>query len=178
MYWSIKNCEGSAERIKSGLDAITKHYQNDHSLCNAASRCKQQNYVCSRILIKNSTAVALLEKCIQGLYIYKHPGKYIHSMDTHYVESFNNAVLMYIDKRVHYHNSMYNIRIGLAILDWNENVDRPACSVNVYTTARNQHQRSPTRNLSPKLNAFTSTVWKCFCQFVRNNGDDEIDIEN
>ena len=74
-------------------------------------------------------AINLLRDTIHKLYMYKHPEKYTNCVNTHYVESFNNVALVYLDKRVHYHDLMYKIRIGLAVCDWNENVDRPATSV-------------------------------------------------
>ncbi|WAR07135.1 hypothetical protein MAR_017093 [Mya arenaria] len=42
-----------------------------------------------------------------------------------HVKSFNNSVLIYLDKRIHYNNSSYKTRIDLATLSLNEHIDGP-----------------------------------------------------
>ena len=51
-------------------------------------------------------------------------------MDTYYVESFNNVLLQYHDKRINFSREVYQLRTNLAVLDWNEHVNRPTTSEN------------------------------------------------
>ena len=44
-------------------------------------------------------------------------------VNTSFVESLHNVILIYAMKRKHFHET-YNARIGLAVLDWNENILR------------------------------------------------------
>ena len=160
----MKNCQGSPQNLIDSLDNITLHYQNQHDKCDPSSQCKSvESYFPSRIIIQDKVAVKLLENCIKKLYIYKHPEKYVNCIDTHFVESFNNVVLIYLDKRIHYGNVMYQIRIGLAILDWNNNVSRDVYSTKIYRSVRNPDQQTPSRSLKPKQLDWCTRLWKSYC---------------
>ena len=125
-YWAMKNSNGNEDTLRFYLDNITAHYQNNHQNCHATSGCQQNGYVPSRYIITDENAAQFLSKAVKSTFIYKNPVKYAFCRDTHYIESFHNSILAYMDKRVHFQIQMYNLRIGLAILDWNENVNRPA----------------------------------------------------
>lgn len=171
-YWCMKNCDGSPDQLQQSLDNIVHHYQHQHDKCDATSRCKHQlGYVPSRLIITEPKAVELLQKCIHSLQIYKQPHKYMYCIDTHYVESFNNVALIYVDKRVHYHDTMYGLRMGLAVLNWNEHVDRPASSLQMYMRAKNPNQQSCTRVLKPKTNRFVDDIWKEFYRLLSGKQD-------
>lgn len=103
--------------------------------------------------------------------MYKNPEKYIACMDTHYVESFNNVILVYTDKRVHLGNLMYTTRTHLAILDWNENVDRECSSLRQYRRAKNPRSIAPTRVLKPKTYNFVNRVWAAFYHLLVHGND-------
>ena len=60
--------------------------------------------------------------------IYKSSQDYIYCMDTYYVESFNNVFVQYNDKRINFSREVYQLRRNLAVLDWNEQVNRPTTS--------------------------------------------------
>ena len=162
IYWAMKNCQGQANEIVSAMDNIEAHYQNQHGGCHQTSNCKTPGYIPSRTIIRAPAAVDLLRKTIQGLFIYKNPGKYVKCRDTHYVVSCNNTFLIYIDKRIHYGVTMYNIRAALAILDWNEHVDRPTTSVSLQVRADHPRRRSPKRILAPKTFRFVKELWQRF----------------
>jgi hypothetical protein len=169
-YYSMKNCGGNPLTLKNLLDNIPKHYKNEHTNCPPTSRCKTEaNYVASRLIINEDIAETLLRKVIQGLFMYRHPEKYTRCVDTHYVESFNNVVLVYADKRVHYGNTMYALRLNLAILDWNENVDRPASSLKHYQRAKNPRSIAPTRVLRRKTFNFVMRIWDAFVAILRDD---------
>ena len=46
----------------------------------------------------------------------------------------------------------YELRINLAILDWNENIDRPTTSLKTVIDHRNPRRNVPRRILTKKLN--------------------------
>jgi hypothetical protein len=59
---------------------------------------------------------------------YKDAEKYRFCMDTHYVVSFNNALLQYVDTIICFGIYSYRMRINFAVLDWNKNTNRPKAS--------------------------------------------------
>ena len=84
-----------------------------------------------------------------------------------------------MDKRVHFQIQMYNLRIGLAILDWNENVDRPASSVKNVVCARNPRRRSAVRVLKPKTFDFVDVLWAKFSRYAEHHCPQNLqDIED
>ena len=64
--------------------------------------------------------------------MYKKPELFKFCEDTHWIETFNNALLQYHDKRIVFGRMQYELRINLAILDWNENIDRPTTSLKTH----------------------------------------------
>ncbi|CAH1242614.1 Hypp6894 [Branchiostoma lanceolatum] len=115
--------KGAAVKIKEGSRVTL----DDHSDCAPISRCRQDEaYTPSRTVITNPIAEKLLMDFIHKTVVYKNPDNYIYAKDTHYCESFNNAVLMHLDKRVCYQKDSYIMRMNLGILDWNGHVDRGA----------------------------------------------------
>ena len=38
--------------------------------------------------------------------------------DTYYIESFHNCLLIYVPKRIHFGDKVYNMRVNIACLDW------------------------------------------------------------
>ena len=68
-------------------------------------------------------AEKLLADAVHRFVVYKFHDKFVHALDT-YVESFSNVLNMFHDKRTQLGDDSYNMREGLAICHWNENVDR------------------------------------------------------
>ena len=100
-YYAMKNCQQSPEKLKQLLDNIVSHYRNIHDQCLPTSRCKiDPAYEPSKTILKDTRAIKLLTDAIRKLQIYKTPNDYVNCVDTHYVESFNNACLIYHDKRI------------------------------------------------------------------------------
>ena len=129
VYWSMKNCEQDPEKLKLNILNITQHFQNNHQYCHETSRCKtDKNYIPSKTKNCDPKAEALLGQALMNTQIYKSPRDYIYCMDTYYVESFNNALLQYHDKRINFSREVYQLRRNLAVIDWNEHVNRPTTS--------------------------------------------------
>lgn len=116
--------------MKSLLLNIVEHYKNNHQACHGSSRCKKDpNYEISRKVITDPRAEKLLLGVIKNSVIFKHPHDYRLCKDTFYVESFNNVVNVYQDKRISFSDAQYNARTNLAVCHWNENVEREFTSI-------------------------------------------------
>lgn len=159
-YYAMKNCQGSPVKLRQCLDNIVEHYKNNHQNCSVESRCRRDpNYEPSKNILSDSEAERILKTEIHKLQIYKTPEDYVNCIDTHYVESFNNALLVYHDKRIKFGDEEYKRRSNMAVLDWNENVDREYTSISNFEDARRPRSRSGHKNLVPKTNKFAFTLW-------------------
>ena len=168
-HWAIRNCDGDPALLQSRLSNISSHYRNEHSACASSSRCKQDpNYEPSRIVVTNPKADKLLRNAIEGSVIYKSPHDYVLARDTSYVESFNNVMNIFQDKRIAFSNTQYMIRSHLAVLHWNENVDR------AYTSVWNQRdQRAPRRqrgkkNYKDPTYCYRDSIWDSYIKSMFN----------
>lgn len=99
-HWAIRNCEENPPKLQSLLLNIVQHYKTimDH----ATSRCrKYPNYEISLKVITNPQAEKKLFICvIKNSVIFKTPQDYRLCRDNYFVESFNNVVNVYQDKRI------------------------------------------------------------------------------
>ena len=90
---------------------------------------KDPNYEISRKVITDPRAEKLLLEVIKNSVVFKNPQDYRLCRDTYYVESFNDVVNVYQDKRISFSDEQYNARANLAVCHWNENVDREFTSL-------------------------------------------------
>ena len=106
------------------------HYKNIHNNCSQTSRCKtDRNYQPSRIVITDRKAEELIRTAIKKSTLYKFADKFVLGKETAHVESFNNTMNMFHDKRIYYSDEEYAMRSHMAVLHWNENVGRDHTSV-------------------------------------------------
>ena len=160
-HWSIRNCEGNPVLLKSRLSNIPSHYRHERSACASSSRCRSDpNYEPSRWVITDPNAEKLLRNAIEGSVIYKSPEDYVLARDTSYVERFNNVMNIFQDKRIAFSNAQYSKRSQLAVMHWNENVDRAYTSV----WSRRGHQKAPRRqrgkkNYKDPTYCYRDSVW-------------------
>ncbi|CAH1253420.1 Hypp1174 [Branchiostoma lanceolatum] len=166
-YWAMKTCNGDPALLQFRLNNIVRHYQDDHRDCFAGngqlegSRCKTDpNYELHRTTLTDPVAIAILTTWVHGTTIYKNPLDYVHCVETHYVESFNNALLQYHDKRIVFGRDQYLMRSHLSILDWNEHVDREHTSIIRRQSATNPRAVEGHRVLKRKTNSFKATIWE------------------
>ncbi|CAH3172680.1 unnamed protein product, partial [Porites lobata] len=83
--------------------------------------------------------------------------------DTYWIESLHLVMLIYAPKRIHFTRAdTYEMRIQLAILDWNENVMREASSMQYYQTSRQPDRIAPHRVLTEKTFHFKEEIWATF----------------
>ena len=159
-FYAMKSCNGNPDKLREILDNIPRHYQDDHAKCLPESRCKtDEEYECSKCPIRDPVAIRLLTDAIRKLQIYRTPADYACCVDTHYVESYNNATLVYHDKRISFGEKEYKRRTYLSVLDWNENVDRDYTSVSEWEDAKAPRRKTGRKNLKPKSFTFVGQIW-------------------
>lgn len=160
VYWCIHNCYGNPEKLRQLLDASVRHFQNIHDQCDASSSCKGAHFVPSLYVLTEAVAVKLLSDFLHSHGVYKNADDFAFPRDTYYVESFNNVCLVYLPKRVHFQGQLhYELRMGLAVLDWNEHVDREATSISNRMSAEHHRQQRGRRVLPAKSFRFVQDIW-------------------
>ncbi|XP_066300875.1 uncharacterized protein [Branchiostoma lanceolatum] len=164
IYWAMKNCGGEAAKIRGALDNIVNHYKGDHSKCHHTSRCRLEgeDYESFHHPITNPNAEKKLMEFLHKTVVYKKAENYIYAKDTHYVESFNNSMLVYHDKRISFGRRNYLLRVNLAILDWNDHVDRDHTSAWFVEDASKPRKQRPKKQLVAKAYKFREQVWRDF----------------
>ncbi|CAH1242323.1 Hypp6578 [Branchiostoma lanceolatum] len=168
VYWAMKNCALDAGRLRGYIDNTINHYKGDHTGCHHTSTCQVEgdDYRPRKVPIEDPKAEKLLRDFLRGTVVYKNAENYVHAKDTHYVESFNNALLIYHDKRICFGKESYLLRINLAILDWNENVDRDHTSEWRCEDAAAPRRREPKKQLVEKKYIFRKKVWEEFMRRI------------
>ncbi|CAC5406120.1 unnamed protein product [Mytilus coruscus] len=160
LYWAMKNCNKDPVKLKLSLLNIVEHYKNNHEHCSKSSSCKtDSNYEPTKYLIKDPKAEMLLGRALMNTQVYKSPTDYIHCMDSYYVESFNNAIFQYHDKRINFSKQVYILRTSLAVLDWNEHVNRQTTSLKTVQDAKNPRRQVQVKILKRKSYNMWSEIW-------------------
>lgn len=160
LYWAMKNCDQDPEKLKLSLLNIVNHYKDEHEHCSETSRCKTDpNYEPSKCVITDPKAEMLLGRALMNTQVYKSPMDYIHCMDSYYVESFNNAILQYHDKRINFSKPVYVLRTNLAVLDWNEHVNRETTSSKLVQDAKNPRRQVEVKVLKRKSYNMWAQIW-------------------
>jgi hypothetical protein len=150
------------------LDNITQHYKNQHTQCSAESRCRRDpKYEPSKLIIDDPKAEQLLQTAIRKTVVYQHADDFVLAKDTFYIESVNNVLNVFQDKRIAFGNDEYIKRSQLAVCHWNENVDRPYTSIWVppeSLIAPNLGPRNPKQKkiLTKRTHTYCSTIWEAF----------------
>ena len=167
IHWAIRHCNKDPQNLRQIMDSIIPHYENVHNMCHDDSRCrKDENYEPSRIVLTSKMAKKLLEKALKESVIYKYPEDYILGKDTFYVESFNNVMNVFQDKRIAFGDEQYKLRSNLAVCHWNENVDREHTSV--YTSQNPNAPRNQKGKKVYKKLTFTyrRNIWRKYMDSV------------
>jgi len=102
----------------------------------------------------------LLDSVIRRSTIYKTPEDYVLAKDTFYVESFNNVMNIFQNKRICFSEEQYKFRSNLAVLHWNENVDRKYTSI-----WKSRNPNAPTSQRGKKVYKkltynYRKNIWK------------------
>ena len=80
-------------------------------------------------------------------------------------------MLVYLDKRIHLKNRTYEMKRDLAILDWNEHVDRPFTSRCTKQWVQNCRRNLGNKRNKKKSYTFVRALW-CLLVDVLSNSDE------
>ena len=160
-HWAIEHCKGDAQVLCELLSSIPKHYSDDHSSCHETSRCRRDPaYERSRKPVTDAVAMDLLTNAVTKSTLYKFAEDFSHGMSSSHVESFNNIMNMYHDKRIFYSDEEYVARSYIAVLYWNENTGREHNSVWKSTASGASHRGARQRkNYKKATFNFGKNVW-------------------
>ena len=77
VYWSMKNCDKDANKLRANLDNIVEHYKQNHENCHPLSNCRTvAHYMSSKTKIEDPAAEAILTKFIHSMQVYKNAEYY------------------------------------------------------------------------------------------------------
>ena len=111
IFGAVKHCQGNSLTLGTMPGNIVDHFQNNHKRCHSCSRCQwDPNYEPSKVVIENPVAIKLLRGAIVNSIIYKYAVDFNLGKDTYFVESFNNILNVYQDKRIAFGTEQYNVR--------------------------------------------------------------------
>ena len=100
---------------------IVNHYQNVHTNCREDAECSSRKYLPSRDLIENKAAAKKLTQTLKKSRVYEYAEGMLLGITTSDDESFNHVVGGFIEKRINFGTKVYNLRVGICVLYWNEN---------------------------------------------------------
>ncbi len=167
VFWAIKNCQGDPKKLTASLDNITKHYKGIHTKCDAKSRCKTDpKYEPKRIVITDKKAAKMLSNAITSSTLYKNPKNFVLGKETFLVESFNNTLNMFQDKRIVYGDEQYDLRSKISVMHWNENVNRPYTSIKTIKSSSKSRPGTTHKNYKPSTYNYRSNVWKSYLKSI------------
>ncbi|KAK3100338.1 hypothetical protein FSP39_018337 [Pinctada imbricata] len=166
-HWSIRNSEGDASRLTANLDNIVEHYKGNHKECHSTSRCRTDpNYESKRVIIQSPVAEKLLNSVIKNSIIYKNPNDFRLGRDTFFVESFNNTLNIYEDKRIAFGTEQYKTRSYLGTCHWNENVGREITSITYKRDPKAPRRLKGKKNYKKKTFVFRENIWNRYMKNV------------
>ncbi|XP_064401110.1 uncharacterized protein LOC135347149 [Halichondria panicea] len=164
LYWAMKNCGGSAEKLKEIIMNIPNHYQRIHTNCHPSSTCHMDDYEPSRDKLVSRKAIEALIKQLHTTYIYRYAKDFCSCRDTYWVESFNHQLLTYLPKCIHFSTETFIMRMNLAVLDWNENVNRSYTSMSKVSDLRRPDRRTAMKALVKKGFKFVALLWAMYVE--------------
>eukprot|EP00731_Ephydatia_muelleri_P037463 Em0477g2a len=125
-------------------------------------------------------AISAYEAALRKTLIYKNADSCHLCRDTYWVESFNHQLLTYLPKRIHFHTKTFEMRMNLAVMDWNENCQRMATSHHEYTDVRRPDHHSTYNVLVKKTYRFVNNIWSMYVlrnitsqQILQDDEDDD-----
>lgn len=113
-----------------------------------------------RILSDHAT-VTMLQNFLRSLVVYKQAEEYVLGHNSYYVESCD-VCLIYLDKRIHYGNRMYELRGNLAVVDCKEHVDIPNTATGTSARSKNSRWQVGTKLYQCKTYTFVENIWNLY----------------
>ena len=169
-HWAIEHCDGDPEKLQESLMNVVAHYTNDHTNCHANARCKtDEDYEPSKPLLESPRARELLTNCIKKSTLYSSAKDFVYGKYSFHVESFNNIMNMFHDKRIYYSDQEYNTRSQISVLYWNENSGRKVNSVWKANATNSRSRSAPLRNnyTDPTFH-YRKRIWQEHCENLLN----------
>ena len=111
-------------------------------------------------------AIKLLRGAIVNSIIYKHADDFNLGKDTYFVESFNNTLNVYQDKRIAFGSEQYNVRAFLGTLHWNENASKEYTSISLKADPKAPRRLIGKRNYQKKTFKFRNNIWMRYIKFL------------
>lgn len=109
-------------------------------------------------MIENPVAEKLLKCVIINSIIYKYPEDFKLGRDTYFVESFNNTLNIYQDKRIAFSSEQYKVRAFLSTCHWNENVGRKFTSISYRRDPKSPRRQIGKKNYSKQTFQFRNIL--------------------
>ena len=120
--WSNKKLrEERTTEFRASMLNMVNHFKNDHSKCSKQAECSSPKYLPSRDVIHNKNAAKKLTQTLKKSRVYEFAEGMLTGITTSDDESFNHVAGGFIEKRINFDTLVYNIRIGICVLYWNEN---------------------------------------------------------
>ena len=156
----LRNCDQDPDTLRKRILTCVDHYQNRHDGCSQEARCQRERgqYQPSTAYIYHQPAVQALRNVLSKSLIYKKAELYCLAKDTYYVESFNNVMNIFQDKRIAFTDAQYNLRSHLAVLHWNENVNREYTSI--WRPRGENHRGRSKKNYKKLTFQYRENVWR------------------
>ncbi|KAL5473000.1 hypothetical protein EMCRGX_G027440 [Ephydatia muelleri] len=172
---------------------ISKHFQGDHQSCSSESPCQQPGYVPKRKPLTMPAAISAYEAALRKTLIYKNADschlvcnmnniscEYTYLCSSSVGIPTNHQLLTYLPKRIHFHTKTFEMRMNLAVMDWNENCQRMATSHHEYTDVRRPDHHSTYNVLVKKTYRFVNNIWSMYVlrnitsqQILQDDEDDD-----
>jgi len=166
-HWAIRNCAGNSNTLLKSLENIVEHYKDNHEHCHSSSRCKMDNkYEPHRTVLTDPVAEKLLLGVIKNSTIYKNPEDFVLGCDTFFVESFNNTLNIYEDKRIAFGSDQYTTRAYLATCHWNENVNRPYTSISQKKNPTAPRRQTGKKVYTKQTFKFRKNIWDKYIKSI------------
>eukprot|EP00731_Ephydatia_muelleri_P001711 Em0001g1711a len=174
-----ESMKAAVEHVKESPHHATSG-EGDHQSCSSESPCQQPGYVPKRKPLTMPAAISAYEAALRKTLIYKNADSCHLCRDTYWVESFNHQLLTYLPKRIHFHTKTFEMRMSLAVMDWNENCQRMATSHHEYTDVRRPDHHSTYNVLVKKTYRFVNNIWSMYVlrnitsqQILQDDEDDD-----
>eukprot|EP00731_Ephydatia_muelleri_P002967 Em0001g2967a len=153
-----------------GRGSLNFLIRGDHQSCYSESPCQQPGYVPQRKPLTMPAAISAYEAALRNTLIYKNADSC-------------HLLLTYLPKRILIHTKTFEMRINLAVMDWNENCQRMATSHHEYTDVRRPDHHSTYNVLVKKTYRFVQNIWSMYVlrnitsqQILQDDEDDDDDM--
>eukprot|EP00731_Ephydatia_muelleri_P016659 Em0009g1083a len=150
-----------------GRGSLNFLIRGDHQSCYSESPCQQPGYVPQRKPLTMPAAISAYEAALRNTLIYKNADSC-------------HLLLTYLPKRILIHTKTFEMRINLAVMDWNENCQRMATSHHEYTDVRRPDHHSTYNVLVKKTYRFVQNIWSMYVlrnitsqQILQDDEDDD-----